>query len=152
MQRNILQFLIWMRNGIAFCTTWFLIIWLIFCYIFNYQFISVKSLTKLLLLIVGGVFIFNIFFTQIIIKKWKFLNRLTCFMVLISLYECIGFYWMGFFTALGNFIQWSIFAGIVCVLYFICIAIYHPYSRKQGEIYTQALEKYKRQRRNDNES
>lgn len=50
----------------------------------------------------------------------------------------------------GTFIQWLVFIGIICVLYFICIAIYQRYSNKQGEIYTQALIKYQQQRRNVN--
>lgn len=49
-----------------------------------------------------------------------------------------------------TFIQWLVFIGIICVLYFICIAIYQRYSNKQGEIYTQALIKYQQQRRNVN--
>ncbi len=60
-------------------------------------------------------------------------------MVSISMYECVEFYWIGFFRDKGTFIQWIIFFGIVCGLYFICIAIYQAYSRKQGKIYTQAL-------------
>lgn len=151
MKKDIVQFLVWMRNGVAFCTTWFLIIWLTYCHIFNLQVISVCNLTKLLFLVVGGVFIFSILFTQIVIKNWEFTKRLTFFIVLISLYECMGFYWIGFFRSKGNFIQWSIFVGIVCALYFICIAIYHQYSKKQGKIYTQALENYKQRRRNGDE-
>lgn len=151
MKRNIIQFLVFMRNGIAFCTTWFLIIWLIYCHIFNYDIISVSRLTKMLFLIVGGVFIFSVLFTQIVIKKWGFVKRLSCFMVLISIYECMGFYLIGFFKGTGDFIQWSIFIGIVCILYFICIAIYLQYSKRQGEIYTSALEQYKLQRRTENE-
>lgn len=50
----------------------------------------------------------------------------------------------------GTFIQWLVFIGIICVFYFICIAIYQRYSNKQGEIYTQALIKYQQQRRNVN--
>jgi len=84
------------------------------------------------------------------IKNWTFTKRLTCFMVLLSLYECLNFYWMGFFSGIGTFIQWLVFIGIICVLYFICIAIYQRYSNKQGEIYTQALIKYQQQRRNVN--
>ena len=125
-KNDIIKFFVWMRNGIAFCTTWLLIIW------------------------IGGVLIFNILFTKVFIKNWTFTKRLTCFMVLLSLYECLNFYWMGFFSGIGTFIQWLVFIGIICVLYFICIAIYQRYSNKQGEIYTQALIKYQQQRRNVN--
>lgn len=123
---------------------------LAYCHISNQQQISVSMLTKLLFFVIGGVLIFNILFTKVFIKNWTFTKRLTCFMVLLSLYECLNFYWMGFFSGIGTFIQWLVFIGIICVLYFICIAIYQRYSNKQGEIYTQALIKYQQQRRNVN--
>lgn len=148
--KNIIKFFVWMRNGIAFCMTWLLIIWIAYCHISNQQQISVSMLTKLLFFVIGGVWIFNILFTKVFIKNWTFTKRLTCFMVLFSLYECLNFYWIGFFSGMGTFIQWLVFIGIICVLYFICIAIYQRYSNKQGEIYTQALIKYQQQRRNVN--
>lgn len=150
MKKNIIQFLVFMRNGITFCTTWFLLIGLIFCHIFNRQTISVSKLTKLLFLVVGGVFLFNICFTKLLIKRWGFVKRLSCFMALFSLYECMGFYQMGLFRNTGTFTQWSIFIGIIFVLYVICIVIYQQYSKRQGERYTQALESYQQERRKSN--
>lgn len=145
-KRDIIRFLVWMRNGTSFCTAWFLILILLYSYIFNYQTISVDSLTKILFLIVGGVFIFCLFFARLFIRKWSFTRRLTGFMISISLYECAGFYWVGIFKESGTFVQWLIFIGVVCGLYFCCVAIYQQYSKKQGELYTQALKKYQRRR------
>ena len=48
-KNDIIKFFVWMRNGIAFCTTWLLIIWIAYCHISNQQQISVSMLTKLLL-------------------------------------------------------------------------------------------------------
>ncbi len=145
-KKDIIHFGVQMRNGLAFCTTWFLILVLIICYTFNQQTISVNSLAKMLILIFGGVFIFNLLFTRILIKKWSFTRRLTIFMLSISVYECAGFYWLGFFRGKGTFVQWILFVGIVCGLYFCCVVIYRNYSKKQGEIYTQALKKYQQER------
>lgn len=145
-KRDMMHFLEQMRNGTAFCTTWFLILVLVYSYIFKRQIILVNSLAKMLLLIVGGVFIFNLFFTQVLIKRWSFTRRLTCLMVSISVYECAGFYWLGFFRGRGTIIQWCIFVGIVCGLYLCSVAIYYLHSKKQEEIYTQALIKYQQQR------
>lgn len=150
-KRDIIQFLVCMRNGSAFCITWLLILLLIYSYIYNRQTISINILTKMLLLILGGVFIFSILFTQSFIKKWSFTKRLTAFMVSISVYECAWFYWIGIFTGKGTLIQWIIFIGIMCVLFFCCIAIYQRYSKKQGEFYTQALRKYQQKRNIENE-
>ncbi len=141
-----IQFAIWMRNGIAFCTTWFLILILACSYILNFQIISVNVLMKMILFITGGVLIFNICFTRIIIKKLHFTARLTCFMCAVSLYECLGFYWLGFFKGRGTTAQWLIFIGIILILYFICICLYQKYSKKQGEIYTKVLRKYQIER------
>lgn len=150
MKKSRKQFFTWMRNGTAFCTTWFLIIWLICCHILNYPSISVHSLTKMLLLVLGGVFIFSVLFTQIIIQKWTFTTRLTWFILFISLYESLGFYWIGLFHGKGTLTQWGIFIGIVFFLYLCCIAIYQQYSKKQGELYTQALETYQKKRSEHN--
>ena len=53
--KNIIKFFVWMRNGIAFCMTWLLIIWIAYCHISNQQQISVSMLTKLLFFVIGGV-------------------------------------------------------------------------------------------------
>lgn len=145
-KKDIIQFLEWTRNGVAFCTTWFLVLILAYNYFNGIQTISTDNLIKMVLWIIGGVLIFNLFFTRIIIAKWGFIKRLSCFMAVISIYECLGFYWLDFFSDRGTVIQWFIFVGIVLVLYLICVAIYHIYSKRQGEIYTQALKQYQQKR------
>ena len=67
-------------------------------------------------------------------------------MCAISLYECLGFYWLGLFEGKGTAVQWLIFIGIILVLYFICVVLYQKYSKKQGEIYTEGLQKYQTER------
>lgn len=143
---EVLRFAVWMRNGVAFCTTWFLILILAYHYVFDIQNISTNSLTKVMLLIIGGVLIFNLIFTRLIINKLSFTVRLTCFMCAISLYECLGFYWLGFFEGKGTVVQWFIFIGIILILYFICAVLYQKYSKKQGELYTKRLQKYQMER------
>lgn len=150
-KREIIQFSVWMRNGIAFCITWLLLLLLVYTHIFNIQTISTNILERLVFWIVSGVFIFNLIFTRLITKKWNFTGRLTCFMVLISLYECLGFYWLGFFEGKGSAVQWTTFIGIIFILYFICMAIYQKYSKKKGEIYTQVLREYQSKRSIQNE-
>ena len=123
-KEDILKFLIWMRNGTAFCTTWFLILMLIYNSIYDIPAISTNTLIKLILLSMGGVFLFNLFFTCLFIKKWRFIKRLTGFMIVVSLYECFCFYSLEIFRSSGTIIEWIIFVGIVLALYFSCIAIY----------------------------
>lgn len=143
---EMIRFAVWMRNGVAFSTTWFLILILAYHSIFHIQNISTNGLMKVVLLIIGGVFIFNLSFTRIIIKKLNFTMRLTCFMCAISLYECLGFYWIGFFKGRGTAVRWLLFIGIILILYFICAVLYQKYSKKQGEIYTKGLQKYQMER------
>lgn len=149
-KKDVIHFLEWMRNGVVFCTTWFLILVLAYCYLSGVQTLLTTSLIKMLVWIIGGVFIFNLFFTHLLIRKWSFVSRLSGFMIAISFYECVGFYWLGLFEGTGSAIQWSVFVGIVLVLYLICIAIYHRYSRRQGEIYSQALQRYQQKRSMEN--
>ena len=149
-KEEFLKFLVWMRNGTAFCTTWFLILMLVYNSIYNISSISTNILIKLILLSFAGVFLFNLFFTCLFIKKWSFIKRLTGFMIVISLYECLCFYSFEFFQSAGTVIGWIIFVGIVLILYFCCIAIYQQYSKKQGEIYTKSLQTYQQKRRIEN--
>lgn len=145
-RNELIRFIIWTRNGIAFGTTWFLILLLVYNCIFHISVIRTNSLIHLFLWIVGGVFIFNSIFTRLFIKKWDFTGRLTCFMSIISIYECLGFYWLGFFKESGTAIQWITSIGIVFVLYIICIIIYQKYRKKRGDIYTRKLQEYQSKR------
>lgn len=149
-KKDMIQFLEWMRNGIAFCTTWLFVLVLAYCYFSGIQSILTIYLIKMLLWIIGGVFIFNLFFTHLIIINWSFVKRLSCFLAVISIYECLGFYWLEFFSGVGTATQWFIFVGIILALYLICIAIYQRYSKRQGEIYTQALQEYQLKRSTEN--
>lgn len=143
---EMIRFAVWTRNGVAFCTTWFLILILAYHSIFHIQNISTNGLMKVVLLIIGGVLIFNLSFTRIMIKKLNFTMRLTCFMCAVSLYECLGFYWIGFFKGRGTAVRWMLFIGFILILYFICAVLYQKYSKKQGEIYTRGLQKYQMER------
>lgn len=145
-KKDIIQFLVWMRNGIAFGVSWFLILWLFYNGVFEIESIATDSLIKMILFVMGAVFLFSAAFTRLFIRKWSFLGRLTCFMVLISIYECIVFYWTGFWGGSGTRIEWFAFIGTILVLYFICIAIYQLYSKKKGELYTLALQEYQQKR------
>ena len=149
-KKDMIQFLEWMRNGIAFCTTWILILVLAYCYFSGIQSILTIGLIKMVLWIIGGVFIFNLIFTHLIITRWRFINRLCCFLIVICVYECLGFYWLELFSGVGTATQWFAFVGIILVLYLICIAIYQRYSKRQGEIYTQALQEYQKKRSTEN--
>lgn len=148
---NLKQFLVWLRNGTAFCTTWFLVLLIVYSHMFNQPLISIDFLTKMLFLIVGAVLLFSICFTRVLIKKLSFTKRLTGFMLSISVYECALFYGFGYFTGKGSLIQWIGFIGIVFGLYLCCMAIYRSYRQKKGEIYTQALQNYQRERMRKNE-
>lgn len=146
-KNDLIQFLTWTRNGISFCSCWFLILWLIFNYAFGIKSIATDNLIHMMFFIIGGVLIFSSVFTRIFIKRMRFLTRLTCFMILFSIYECFAFYSTGMFQGNGSLAEWLSFGGIILILYFICVFIYHFYSNKQGDIYTQALQSYQNKRR-----
>lgn len=143
-KRDLMIFLKWTKNGSAFCTAWFLILLLVYSSVFKIEVVSTERLVNMVLWVIGGVLIFNAFFTRLFFRRWSFLRRLTCFMAAIGIYESIFFYRLGFFG--GSAVQLPIFIGIVFILYLICIAIYRRYSKKRGEIYTEALQKYQLKR------
>lgn len=145
-KKDFIQFLEWIRNGIAFCVMWLLILWLIYNSAANIESIPTQKLVQLVFFVAGGVVIFSVLFTRFIIRKWSFLTRLSCFMVFISVYECMAFYYLGFWSGAGTVWMWGGFAGLILVLYFICIFIYNFYSKRRGALYTEALQKYQEQR------
>lgn len=141
-KENVIQFLTWFRNGVAFVTVWLLLLAMIRNQVYGIETIETEWLWKLVISVTGGVLLFCTAFTPLVIRRWGFQMRLTAFMLAISVYECVCFYWMGIFGAEGTLIQYAVFAGIVLVCYFICTWIYSRYSRTQGELYTKALQDY----------
>lgn len=141
-KQDFIQFMIWFRNGTAFCVTWFLLLLLAHHYFLKIQTISTKRLIGFLFWLSGGVLIFNLCFTRLLIRRWSFTKRLTLFMGAVSFYECFGF--CSFYPSAGKGTtgRWLIFTAIVFILYLASIAIYQSYIKKQGSIYTQALRQY----------
>ena len=150
-KKELKTFLVWLRNGTCFAVTWFLILDLIVRWISGIDTISVVNLTKTFFWIVGGVLIFCVAFTRLFISKFGFTARLTFFMTVITIYEILFFYNIGFFRDAGHFYQWLLFFTIVLCLYFICLAIYGSFRKKKSELYTLALLKYQHERRSVNE-
>ena len=145
-KKELARFLLWMRNGIAIGTCWLMILWLIYNNCYGVDSMSTETVTKLFGFVAGGTFLFCIFFSSLCIPHWRFVYRLTGFVVAISIYECYGFYELGIFTRVGSMTEWVIFAGIVLLLYLICIMIFQLHSRKKGELYTKALKEYQNRR------
>jgi len=141
-KNSIKQFFIWFRNGMSFATTWFLLLLLIRNQLLGVETMQTDTLCKLLVSIAGGVLLFCVAFLPTMLKKWSFLKRLTLFMSIFSIYECICFYWMGVFCTMGGMIQYGIFAGLVLICYVLCLGINRAYGKKKGEVYNQALRKY----------
>lgn len=146
-KHNVIQFFKWMRNGIAFVYTWFILLLLIKNCMLKVENVSTIELSKLLVMTVGGVFLFCLFFSKLILKKTSFLFRLTCFMISITVYEIGCFYWLGVFNGLGSVKQWIILGGIILILYFICIGIFYLTNVQKEDMYTKSLISYQ-QRRN----
>ena len=109
---------------------------------------SVVSVGKLLVFVIGGVFFFTMMFSGVLFGKVSFIAKLTGFMILFGGYESVCFYWIGIFQENRDIIFWGIFAAIILVFYFISIGIYHIYSGKKEIVYTQKLREYQENRKN----
>lgn len=149
-KKDWIQFLVWWRNGSAFCISWFLILWVLYNSCYGVSAISTERLMEMMVLSVTGVFLFCTFFTRLFLRNWGFLSRLTCFMIAIVIEECIAFYRLGIFVHAGAWWWWAIFAGIVLGAYTICVLIYQAYGRRKGELYTKALKQYQEKRSMEN--
>lgn len=150
-KKELATFFTWLRNGICFAFTWFVILRLIASWAGGIETVSVTQLADMLLWTSGGVLLFCIAFTRLIIRKAGFTARLTFFMILITVYEIGYFYYEGLFTDLGYAYEWIIFAVIVVIMYLISLGIYQIYRKKKGELYTVALQKYQQERQAVNE-
>jgi len=146
-----IKFMICMRNGISFVFTWLVFLWLLFDRVYGLNSVDGNRMLRLLLFVAGGVLLFAICFTKVLISRWNFTPRLTCFMLVFGVYEGIGFYYLGIFQRIGTIAEWLMFAGTILVFYAACILIYEIYSRKRGELYTQALTEYQKKRRLEHE-
>lgn len=145
------KFFIWLRNGTCFVVTWFLILELIVRWIYGVETLSVVGLTKTMIWSVGGVLLFCAAFTRLIFRKIGFTARFTLFMTIMTIYEMLFFIHMEIFNDASLFYLWIPFLVIVMVLYFICLAIYANYRKRKSDVYTQALQKYQQERKQENE-
>ncbi len=150
-KKELATFFTWLRNGICFAFTWFVFLRLITSWVAGAEKISVIQLTDMLLWTSGGVLLFCIAFTKLIIRKAGFTARLTFFMALITVYEIGYFYYGGLFVNSGYAYEWIIFAVVVIAMYLVSLGIYQLYRRKKGELYTAALQKYQQERKTINE-
>lgn len=140
------RFLIWMRNGTSFAVTWFLILLLAASCGLGVTAIPVALLVKMVVLVVGGAFLFCVSFTKLLLARWNFFARIGFFIALLSVYQIAGFYWVGFFQDSGTALQWGIYGGIILTCYLLCLLIYRLCCRKEREAYTQALREYQKKR------
>lgn len=145
-------FFTWMRNGVAFCFTWLVMLLLLRNSFLGVEVISTTSLLKILAFVFGGVLLFTVSFSESVFRKIGFTGRLTVFMILFSIYESVCFYWIGVFTTKGSLRQWLTFGGIILFLYGISMIVYEIYSRKKAVAYTHILNNYQRKRGKENDT
>lgn len=149
-KKELKTFFIWLRNGTCFAVTWFIILELISKWIAGNDTLSVAGLTRTILWTVGGVLIFCVMFTRLLVRKLGFTARLSAFMGVLAIYELAYFYTSGIFTALFSY-QLLLFLSIIILLYVISLGIYFVFRKKKSELYTNALYKYQQERRIANE-
>ena len=117
-KKELKTFFIWLRNGTCFAVTWFIILELISKWIAGNDTLSVAGLTRTILWTVGGVLIFCVMFTRLLVRKLGFTARLSVFMGVLAIYELAYFYTSGIFTALFSY-QLLLFLSIIILLLMI---------------------------------
>lgn len=149
-KKELTKFFTWLRNGICFAVTWFLILDLISRSVAGAETIRVEYLVKLVLWTSGGVLIFCTMFTELLVKKLGFTARLSIFMGILTLYELAYFHSIGILTHLCS-CQLLLFLAIIIPSYLISLGIYFIFRKKKGELYTNSLHKYQQERKAVNE-
>ena len=135
------RFFTWLRSGVCFTVTWFLFLILLLPDADGR--IERASLWYLFAGAVGGVLLFCLFFTRVMLRKWGFTARFSLFMGLLLGWQMVfgGILLPDHVFALSP-MQWLGFAGIAVLLYGISMVIYAVYRQKKGALYTQALQAY----------
>ena len=144
------RFLGFIRDGVAYSFSWFVILVLIIGLLSGQQDIGVDFLGKLLVFCVLAAIEFTAFFSDSFITNKGFMLRLNGFVAFFLPTEIAFLYITGILTGAGTVIEWAIFVGIIVVLYLICVILDKTILRKQGQEYTSQLDKYKEKRKDEN--
>ena len=71
--KNLKTFFIWIRNGVAFCFTWLMVVILLRNTYLRIENISTTGIFKLLIFACGGVILFTVLFSETLIKGISFI-------------------------------------------------------------------------------
>jgi len=143
------RFLGFIRDGVAYSFSWFVILVLIIGLLSGQPDIGVDFLGKLLGFCVLAAIEFAAFFSDCFIANKGFMLRLNGFVALFLPTEIAFLYITGILTGAGTVPEWAIFVGIIIVLYLICVILDKTILRKQGQEYTTQLDKYKEKRKDE---
>jgi len=150
MNRNMIkEFLVQLRNGLAFCFSWLVICIMFFSAVYGKESISLDMLFKTFILSFWAVLCFILCFKDLVFRKKGFIFRLTLFYALFIPVEVVMFFLMDIFTGKGSFAEWGILIAIIVSLYVICLLIDWIVCRKQGEEFTKQLLTYNERRANE---
>ena len=116
------------------------------------EMISVGFSLKLLAFSAGASAIFCGVFSELFLKGKSFIFRMTIFMVAFLPLEVACFYWMGIFSGSGDWALWLLFVGTFIAFYLISVVLDRVVFAKRGEVYTQQLQAYRNERKQDYES
>ncbi len=130
------------RNAVAYSFAWLVICAIVVALLTENEVITVSFLVKLLGLCLWGSICFTVCFRNIRLEKRGFIFSLTLFYIFFIPVEIFMFYLMGIFRKTGSIGLWSVFGGIITMLYIISVLIDKVRMKKKAEIYTKKLMKY----------
>lgn len=137
------KFIFLLRDAISYCFSWLIIVIIIISFAIGVDSIRISTIAKTLVFCTITSIIFVSVFSSLLLKKTRFITRLSIFTGLFLPVE-IGFlYWVRIFRGVGSPSQWFIFIGIIIILYFSSLAIDCLINRRLGKEYTSKLNKYK---------
>lgn len=149
-KNNVIRCLIWLRNGISFCFTWFVLLVAVLCRVRRIEAVPVTVLLRLFLFVCGGVVLFCLWFSPFPVQKMRFFSRLTGFFVLFVPYELLGFYLIGLFRRSETTLpKMLVFLCITLALYLLCLWIDRRVCAGEGVRYTESLKRYQQRKEKD---
>lgn len=139
------RFLKYVMSSLCFMYTGAMVIYLVFCMVFDDQMVSTTMLWTLLLACALGALIQMICYSQFIIKSMRYTLRSVLFIVLFLLtLALLG--WKAQWFPAENLGSWAMFVGMFFAIFIIMTIGFDIYFRITGRKYDGLLGQYRKEK------
>lgn len=133
------------KTGVCLLYTGAMVIYLVFCLIFDNREVPTTQLWSLLLVCVLGTLLQMLCFSDLLIKKMRYTRRSLLFVVLFLPALSLAAWKAGWFPA-DNLGSWAMFVGMFFAIFVVMTIGFDVYFRVTGRKYDGLLGQYRREK------